>query len=238
MRLLPLAPSQARRQQPTLTGNDGPPASLITAWQKLSVANRMSRGRHPRLSRSESTHSGSSDPNSTNEKHSDEPRRGWMWHDDDQKKESRMRFDDGPLHDWATLGEAGLRAWATQYVGWATNEMGKPADLSWSLDPAFPLDTFLSLCADWAVFHRDEIVEGPRYDAEFACADYHTPVVSSAGNRSSGMAGIASPARSRAAIGTSWRSSAGIVRRLGALAGGNHRTKDVAHERRSPGNPR
>lgn len=86
-------------------------------------------------------------------------------------------LDDGPIHDWTTLDEAGLRVWAKQYVGWATNEMGNPADLSWSLDPAFPLDTFLPLCADWAAFHRDEIVEGPRYQTEFANADYHTPVV-------------------------------------------------------------
>lgn len=86
-------------------------------------------------------------------------------------------MDDAPLHEWPTLDEAALRDWAAQYVGWATNEMGDPADLSWRLDHDFRLEAFLAIPTDWEAYHRDEIIDGPRYDAEFADADYHTPIV-------------------------------------------------------------
>ena len=84
---------------------------------------------------------------------------------------------DEPLHDWSRLSEDALRSWAAQYVGWATNEMSPPEDLAWSLEPTFPLSTFLSMPIEWASYHREEIVENPRYDPSFASADYHTPVV-------------------------------------------------------------
>jgi len=85
--------------------------------------------------------------------------------------------EDGPLHVWHELDEAGLRAWAAQYVGWATNEMSDPADLSWSLERAMPLDAVRDVGTDWEAYYLDEIEEGLRYDGDFADADYHTPVV-------------------------------------------------------------
>lgn len=85
--------------------------------------------------------------------------------------------DSEPLHDWHRLNEDGLRAWASQYVGWATTEMSAPGDLSWTLDDEMPLGPARSNGTDWAAFYRDEIEEGVRYDADFSDADYHTPVV-------------------------------------------------------------
>lgn len=84
---------------------------------------------------------------------------------------------DGPLHVWHDLDEEGLRAWASQYVGWATSEMSDPADLGWTLDHGLRLDVFHSLQTDWDEYYRDEIEESGRYGDGFADADYHTPVV-------------------------------------------------------------
>lgn len=85
--------------------------------------------------------------------------------------------DDGPVHVWQELDEAGLREWASQYVGWATNEMSAPSDLAWSLEHGLRTALFRQLETDWDAYYDDEIVEGPRYDEEFADADYHTPIV-------------------------------------------------------------
>lgn len=90
--------------------------------------------------------------------------------------------EDGPLHVWHELDEAGLREWASQYVGWATNEMSDPADLYWALNHVMPLDLVRDVGTDWQAYYLDEIEEGLRYDADFADADYHTPVVVSLEN--------------------------------------------------------
>lgn len=84
--------------------------------------------------------------------------------------------DDEPLHDWASLDEDGLRTYAAQYVGWATNEMSPPENLAWTLEH-LPLDIMLSLPTDWEAYHRDEVERNPRYDRDFSDARYHTPVV-------------------------------------------------------------
>ena len=47
--------------------------------------------------------------------------------------------DDGPVQDWNSLDESGLRKWAAQYVGWATNEMSDPEELAWNLEHQFPV---------------------------------------------------------------------------------------------------
>jgi len=89
-----------------------------------------------------------------------------------------MKVDESqPLHAWHELDEAGLREWASQYVGWATNEMSDPADLSWTLEHGMRLDLVMDVGTDWDAYYVDEIEEGIRYDADFADADYHTPVV-------------------------------------------------------------
>lgn len=86
------------------------------------------------------------------------------------------RRHEGPLHDWKSLNEEGLRSFAGQYVGWATNEMGDPAELAWRLEVQFPLSEFLAMRTDWSEYHRDEILENPRYRG-FDDAEFHTPVV-------------------------------------------------------------
>lgn len=85
--------------------------------------------------------------------------------------------DHGALHDWEELDEAGLRGYASQFVGFATNEMGDPEDLSWSLERQFPLADFHSMPTDWIAYHADDVVGNPRYDEAFAGADFHTPIV-------------------------------------------------------------
>ena len=82
-----------------------------------------------------------------------------------------------PLHDWKTLDEEGLRKWAAQYVGWATNEMSDPDDLTWEYTEQFPMRDFTSLCVYWEDFYREEVLENPRYDHEFEKGQWHTPVV-------------------------------------------------------------
>jgi len=86
-------------------------------------------------------------------------------------------MDDGPLHRWDELDEAGLRAYAAQHVGWATNEMADPADLSWTLEEEFDLSTFGQIATDWGAYRQEEVVENPRYDDDFPETSYHTPVV-------------------------------------------------------------
>ena len=84
---------------------------------------------------------------------------------------------DGPMHDWITLDEAGLRAWAAQYVGWATSEMSDPDDLAWTLERQFPVSEFASVHADWQDYFDDDVRGNPRYDEGFENAEWHTPVI-------------------------------------------------------------
>lgn len=90
--------------------------------------------------------------------------------------------DEEPLHDWHALDEEGLRSWAAQYVGWATNEMSHPDDLSWRLEEGFPLDVLRQMQTDWGAYYHDEIADGVRYSDGFADLDYNTPVVVSIEN--------------------------------------------------------
>ena len=83
----------------------------------------------------------------------------------------------GPLHDWPSLDEQGLRKWAAQYVGWATNEMSDPDDLSWCLENQFPLQDFESLRVNWQDYYDDDVLNNPRYEKEFEDAEWHTPIV-------------------------------------------------------------
>lgn len=83
----------------------------------------------------------------------------------------------GPLHDWPSLDEQRLREWAAQYVGWATNEMSDPDELSWRLEVQFPLSEFRTVPTDWESYYNDDVAENPRYEREFEKAEWHTPIV-------------------------------------------------------------
>lgn len=83
----------------------------------------------------------------------------------------------GPIHDWPALNEEGLREWAAQYVGFATNEMSDPNDLSWRLEMQFPLQDFNSLCVNWQDYYDDDVLNNPRYEEEFEEAEWHTPII-------------------------------------------------------------
>lgn len=85
--------------------------------------------------------------------------------------------DDGPVQDWNALDEPGLRLWAAQYVGWATNEMSDPDDLAWTLEHQFPVSDFRSVPTDWGDYFKDDVRGNPRYDEGFEDAEWHTPVV-------------------------------------------------------------
>lgn len=85
--------------------------------------------------------------------------------------------EEGPLHEWRELDEPGLRSWAAQYVGWCTNEMSHPDDLSWKLDEWFDLDVFQSIPTDWKAYFKDEVGDNPDYDENFERTRYQTPVV-------------------------------------------------------------
>lgn len=84
---------------------------------------------------------------------------------------------DGPLHDWRALDEDGLRSYAAQHVGWATDEMADPTDLSWTLDDGFDLGVFERLATDWGAYRQEEVVENPRYPDGFPEKAYHSPIV-------------------------------------------------------------
>jgi hypothetical protein len=84
---------------------------------------------------------------------------------------------DIPVHQWEALTEEELRAWAAQYVGWATDEMSDPEDLSWVLEHQFPTSEFLSMTTDWNEYFEDDVRGNPRYGEDFEDADWHTPVV-------------------------------------------------------------
>lgn len=85
--------------------------------------------------------------------------------------------DDGPVQDWNSLDESGLRKWAAQYVGWATNEMSDPEELAWNLEHQFPVSEFRSVPTDWDDYFEDDVRGNPRYDKDFEDAEWHTPVV-------------------------------------------------------------
>ena len=85
--------------------------------------------------------------------------------------------EDAALHDWSSLDEEGLRRHASQYVGWATNEMSDPGDLSWRLEMQFPLSEFRSVPTDWQDYFDDDVRGNPRYDEGFENAEWHTPAV-------------------------------------------------------------
>lgn len=89
---------------------------------------------------------------------------------------------DGPLCDWHSLTEEELRQEAAQYVGWATNEMSDPDDLSWSLEAQFPLSEFRSIAVDWEYYFKDDVQGNPRYDKKFEEAEWHNPVIVSLEN--------------------------------------------------------
>lgn len=84
---------------------------------------------------------------------------------------------DKPVHEWAGLDEDGLRQWATQYVGWATNEMSDPDHLAWHLEEQFPLSEFRSIQTDWRDYFEDDVRGNPRYSPDFEDATWHTPIV-------------------------------------------------------------
>ena len=90
---------------------------------------------------------------------------------------SQLLSEDEPIHQWSRLNEAELQTWAAQYVGWATNEMSDPDNLSWNLETRFPIAMFHSHSTDWHSYYLKEILENPHYDEGFATVDYHTPVV-------------------------------------------------------------
>ena len=85
-------------------------------------------------------------------------------------------MEDAPLHDWHPLDEGALRAYAATFVGWATNEMGDPADLRWTLD-RLPLDLLDAIQVDWDVWHREEVRPNPRCAWMTPDVEFHSPVV-------------------------------------------------------------
>jgi len=85
-------------------------------------------------------------------------------------------MDFESIYDWPTLSEHGLRSYAAQYVGWATNEMSDPDDLKWTFTGIYPL-TKIALERDWETYWEEEILLNPRYDQDFINSKWHTPVV-------------------------------------------------------------
>lgn len=88
-----------------------------------------------------------------------------------------------PLHDWCSLSESELRSYASVYVGWATNEMSDPKDLTWTLE-AFHTSCFHAIETDWDAFFKDDVLANPQFEEGFENQDYHTPVVVSVENGS------------------------------------------------------
>ena len=91
-------------------------------------------------------------------------------------RETLATNDLGPLHDWPSLDQAGLRAYADTFVGMATNEMADPGDLDWTLEQA-PLDLFDALAVEWDVWHREEVVPNPTCGWMTGDVTFHTPIV-------------------------------------------------------------
>lgn len=91
-------------------------------------------------------------------------------------------IENGPLHDWQSLGEDDLRKWAAQYAGWATNEMSDPDDLSWSFTDQFPVCDLRSIQMHWNDYFKDDVRGNPKYDHAFEQAEWHTPIVISLEN--------------------------------------------------------
>lgn len=85
--------------------------------------------------------------------------------------------DHGPVRRWESPTEEELRAWAAQYVGWATDEMSNPEDLSWTLERQFPVSEFRYVPTDWTGYFDDDVRGNPRYEKEFEVSEWHTPVV-------------------------------------------------------------
>lgn len=84
--------------------------------------------------------------------------------------------DHGPRCDWQNATEEELKEQAAQYVGFATNEMSDPDDLSWRLENQFPLTDFQFIC-DWQNYYDGEVLENPRYEEEFSEDEWYNPII-------------------------------------------------------------
>lgn len=102
------------------------------------------------------------------------------WSSDMNGRQARMMPDIKT--NWDDQTEEELRAWASQYVGWATNEMADPDDLAWRIERQFPLSDFQSMQIDWHDYYKDDVLQNPRYDEEFIEADWDNPIVLSLEN--------------------------------------------------------
>jgi hypothetical protein len=77
--------------------------------------------------------------------------------------------------NWWRASEVELREFATQFVGWATNEMGDPAGLHWTVEN-LDLDVFNNYANDWEWYFADERIQD-RYGKAFINKPFHTPIV-------------------------------------------------------------
>lgn len=84
--------------------------------------------------------------------------------------------DDGPIRDWAGMSEHDLRDYAATHVGRATNEMGDPAELDWTLE-MLDLDVLDALCVDWPEWHRQEVTPNPHCAWMHEGVVFHSPIV-------------------------------------------------------------
>lgn len=83
--------------------------------------------------------------------------------------------------NWHSMSEEQLRAYADNFVGMATDEMGDPDDLSWSLEWV-SLDELdgVSLWCSWEDYYKDDVKGNSRYpEFQEGDAPFHTPIVMS-----------------------------------------------------------
>lgn len=79
--------------------------------------------------------------------------------------------------DWWLMSEDELREYAAQFVGYATDEMGDPDDLTFKFESQFPLIEFRGFAINWEEYFQDDVLRNSKYDRAFIEDSFHTPIV-------------------------------------------------------------